>query len=224
MALIPKPKFPNIPKLPGVPQLLRSPLFPPGPPPVLSGVLAGFLLFDAFSAQSAWGVFNSKGERVVSADNISEFSYSNEYNVSDYPIQDGDFFSYNKVANPFETSLRFTKGGTKAERRTFLAEIEAVLSSLQLYSIITPERTYTNCNMLRHEVTRRGAKGAYFLTEVDVFFREIRSVTAQYSTSAPVISDPKNASATDVQNNGTVGGTNVTPEVTGRLAGVGGFE
>lgn len=207
MAIIPKPAFPNVPQLPGVPQLRRSPQFPAGPGPVISGALAGIRLFDAFFTQPSWGVYNSKGEIVIECDNISSFSYSNEANISDYPVQDGSFASYNKVQNPFESGVRMTKGGSQADRRLFIAQCEAVQQSLDLFFILTPERTYNDVNVTRFEMTRRGAKGAFFLEECDLFFRQIRSVTATYTQTATAVgADPKNPSASNVQNQGTVNG------------------
>jgi hypothetical protein len=37
--------------------------------------------------------------KVIDADSVLDFGYRNEYEVSDYPTQDGGFAAYNKVAN-----------------------------------------------------------------------------------------------------------------------------
>lgn len=222
MALIPKPQFPNVPKMPGVPQVARSPLFPAAPAPVLGLALALGKLWQSIFAQPLWAIYKAlpkdakdvggvptvtvvaTRKAVIEPDSFGEFSYHNESNLSDYPVQDGAFASYNKVANPFEISVRLRKGGTKEARKKFLDSIRDIAGNLELYDIVTPEQTYLNVNIMRYEVSRRGPRGAYFLDEVDIFFREIRTVTAAYSTTAVVTQNAQNPSAEPVVNTGTV--------------------
>lgn len=237
MAVIPKPPFPNVPKLPGVPQLLRSSNFPASPGPVIAGGVAAVRLLRALFSKPKWGIYKQtppptaatpdniptvtvRGnvQPIIVPDSVLDFGYRNEYDVADFPIQDGRFASYNKVANPYEASVRLSKGGSESDRQTFLTQIEAVLRTLDLYYILTPERTYVNVNLIRFELTRRGAGGAYFLTEVDLYFREVRSVTAQYTQTAIITQNAQNPSALPVTNRGTVAGE--VPAQTPVLSGV----
>lgn len=223
MAVIPKSPFPNVPKLPGVPQIARSAQFPASIPPALGTAVAAARLLRAFFAKPKWGVFKNpvplsapdangiqtatirdKLIAVVTPDNIREFGSRNEYSVSDYPVQSGGFTSYNKVASPFELTVRMTKGGTETARKNFLEQIEAIVGTTDLYQIITPEKVYPNCNVVGYELTRRGAEGAYFLSEVDLYFREIRQTTAQYTNTATSTQNAKNPSAVGSSNVGTV--------------------
>jgi hypothetical protein len=245
MALIPKPSFPNVPKLPGVPQLSRSPLSPASALPVLSLGLALGALWKSVFAKSGWAIYKSnipgssnssaptsssdlpevvvvaKRKAVVTPDSFGEFNYRNEWATSDFPVQAGEFASYNKVANPFEVMVRMYKGGTKEDRKKFLDSIEAIQGTLDLYDIVTPERTYLGVNVVRYEVSRRGAKGAYFLSEVDLYFREIRQVSATYTTTAVVTQNAQNPSAAPVANNGVVQAiTNVKNDVTKAVSSV----
>lgn len=225
MAIIPKPPFPNVPKLPGVPQLARSNLFPTAPPPVLGLALALGKLWQSIFAQPQWGIYkigvapaiptvNAGGifdprnkppdVLVIQPDSFGEFEYRNEWSVSDFPVQQGAFASFDKVSNPFEILVRMYKGGTKEARKKFLDSIEAIAGTLDFYKILTPERTYLNVNVTRFEVARRGARGAYFLSEVDLYFREIRTVTASYSTRSTLTQNAQDPSAASVVNTGTV--------------------
>lgn len=246
MAFIPKPQFPNVPKLPGVPQVLRSPSFPTGLGPVLAGAAAIGALWRGLFVKPVWGVYNQPkpkrteggfetdaetGERVlrvgittpgeprvvVAADSVLDFGYRNEVDIPDFPIQDGSFANYNRVNLPFEASVRLSKGGSKEDRTNFLKQIDAMMNTTALFQIITPEQTYTNVSPIRFEMTRRGAGGAYFLTEVDLYFREIRTVTAQYTQTSVISLDPRNSSAQPVENRGTVNGERPTtaPVVSG---------
>lgn len=230
MAVIPKPKFPNVPKLPGVPQLARSLQFPPAPAPVLGLALALGKLWQSIFAQPQWAIYKANTPRgggvvvtvggvsvrseapvetnnrtpVVVPDSFGEFSNRNEWSVADFPVQDGGFGSYDKVASPFEVVIRMYKGGSKAARKRFLDSIDAIAGTLDLYDIVTPEKTFLNVNVVRYEVSRRGPGGAYFLSEVDLFFREIKVVTATYSNTAVVTQNAQNPSAAPVTNTGSV--------------------
>jgi len=236
MALIP---FPNVPKLPGVPQLHRSPAFPAGPPPALGGVIAIGRLLQAFLAKPLWGIFSdtppqvntptddlptvtvrSSSTPVVVPDSIREFNFKNAWDVSDYPVQQGSFASYNKVNNPFEIQVRLTKGGTLRDRTTFLNQIAAIAGTTDRYKIVTPEKTYLSCNVTRWEVARREAQGAYFLTEVDVFFREIRFVTAEYTSTGANTAAAIDPAALPPVNTGAVQSLELPSNVRAATAGL----
>jgi hypothetical protein len=241
VAIIPKSLYPNVPKLPGVPQLRRSLQFPAAPPPIIGAALALGRLAQAFFSKPEWAIYKqapvaaqvsddgvetvtvaAERQPVVKPDSFLEFGYRIEYSVSDYPVQDGAFNSYDKVANPFEAFVRMSKGGSKQERKAFLDSIEAIQGTLDRYDILTPEKTYIGVNVLRYELARRGNRAAYFFTEVDLYFREIRTATAVYGTVSTlppsVIVAAKNVDAQIVQNIGNVQAQQVgdlTPEALG---------
>jgi len=188
------PQFPNVPQLPGVPQLIRAAVGivqsalsltvrPPGPPGVL---------WHAAQVAPVWGVFDSSGQMVIDPDSVLVFNYRKEYTVSDYQNQDQAFASYNKVAHPFEGIFRFIKTATLAERSIFVAQCEALADSIDLFTVVTPERTYTSVNFLRQEMNRRERSGAYSI-EADMFFREIRVVQGQFDTTGNAVSPTVNA-------------------------------
>lgn len=179
------PQFPDVPFAPGVPQLLRQATLVPIPsaPPVLQPAQNG-VLWQAAQGDPVWGVFDSDNNPVLTPDSIIDFSTRQEYRVSDFPVQQGQFASYNKVTLPFEISIKMTSGGTVDDRTQFLNEVTQVAASTDLYTIVTPEKTYLDCNATHSEVTRRGKDGAYWLDDVEMHFRQIIQVTAQYSTTA----------------------------------------
>lgn len=233
---MPRIPFPNVPKLPGVPQINRSSAFPAGPPPVLSGVIAVGRLLLALFSKPLWGIYKNDPPKVeepddgiptvtvranaspvVVPDSIREFGFKNEWVVSDYPIQEGSFTNYNKVNQPFEIQLRLTKGGSLKDRKDFLAQIEAIAGTVDLYKILTPEKTYLSCNVTRFEVSRREARGAFFLTEVDVFFREIRFVTAEYTSTAQNTQNAIDPSAKPPSNVGAVQPQPAPPTLVNRV-------
>jgi hypothetical protein len=168
-----------IPGLPTLPPSAATPIIA-----TIASEAISALLWQASQSPPAWGVFDTKNNQVVSPDSILEFSHRQDSNISNFPVQEGQFGSYNKVIQPFEIQLRFSKGGTLKDRTQFLQDIDALYQSIDLYTVHTPERSYQNVNLERYEVSRRGNRGAYFLTEVDLYFIQIIEVTAQYTTTA----------------------------------------
>lgn len=234
MSLIP---FPNVPNLPGVPQVARAVNGALNAAlPVLGTAAALGSLWRALFVSPKWGIYKqvppptpdtdgittvtvqSKLTPVVTPDSILDFGYSNEYEISDYPLEEGSFTNYNKVSNPYEASVRMAKGGSESDRREFLAQIDQVLASLDLYYILTPEKTYVNANPYRQEMTRRGAGGAFYLSEVDLYFKEVRTSTPVYTNTSTGTQNAQDPSAVPVDNVGAVAGD--TPAVAPDLSEV----
>lgn len=231
MAIIPKPPFPNVPKLPGVPQLPRPGNLPAGPPLIVQLSTAALQIFRAFDNRPVWGIFKQHSAQaqittddngfqtvtmqpaatvpVILPDNFLEMSYKNEWNIPEYPIQQGGFLNYNKVNNPFEISLRMTKGGSESDRQEFLDSIDDIAGDLNLYEIRTPSKTYRSCNVIRFEYARVGTKGAFFLV-VDLVVKEVRITQAEYSTTAAATLNARDPSAQPPDNLGTTQAIAVT--------------
>jgi hypothetical protein len=166
--------------IPGIPQLNLGAATPVAS--TIASAAISSLLWQAAQSPPAWGVFDDDGNLVVTPDSVLEFTHRTRSEVSNFPVQAGSFASYNKVISPFNLVLRFAKGGTQSDRAQFLADIESLFQSIDLYTVIIPERSYANLNLEYYEVIRRGPKGAYFLTEVDLYFLQVIEVSPQYTT------------------------------------------
>jgi len=199
---IPKPPFPNVPFLLGVPQLVRSLLFQPATTVVL-GAQAQHGLWASAQVAPSWGIFDDNGNKVITPDNVYAFSDRREWRESDYPVQRGAFDTFNKVIIPPEQMVRMTKGGTLSQRTAFLKSIRNIEGDTNTYAILTPEETYFSVNITRVELVRRSSEGAYFL-EVDVFFRTIVEQNAQYSTTAANTANAQNPPALPPVNQGNI--------------------
>ena len=197
------PPFPNVAALPGVPQLARSLMFPPSPAPTVGTEATNGALWQSTQIAGVWGVFDSNGNQVVTPDSVAEFGWRKENRTPNFPIQQGQFATYNRVALPFESSVTLTKGGDVASRTKFLQQVDALIeqANIALYSIITPEKSYLNVSVTRAELSRRGAgNNSYF--DVELFFTEINQVAAQYSTATTPTSDAQEPSAVPPVNQG----------------------
>ncbi|WP_311271087.1 phage baseplate protein [Sphingobium sp. WCS2017Hpa-17] len=174
------PRFPNVPIATGVPAVMRS-----AATQVIAGV--GLLSTDSSDvsqlAASQWGVFKADGGRALWPDNVVALNYRAEHRIADYPIERGGFESYDKVALPFDATVRMTKGGTIAARVSFLRAIEAIRGDRKLYNVTTPEQTYRNVNVAEVQVDRSQESGAGLII-VDIHLREIRqNAKAEFSKS-----------------------------------------
>ena len=178
------PPFPNVPALPGVPQLARSLLFPASSPPTIGTDATSGTLWQSTQALPVWGVYDQNGNLVVEPDSVAEFSWRQENRIGNFPIQQGQFATYNRVGLPTEASIMLTKGGDLASRTAFLQQVDALIAqqNITLYTIRTPEKSYVDVSVTRAELSRRGAGNfAYF--DVELYFIAINQVAAQYSAS-----------------------------------------
>lgn len=217
------PQFPNVPRFPGVPPVNR---IDTANEPVLPTLTKDEIAVTGGTV--VWGIFGQKGNLALEPDSITAVEYQREYRIADYPIEEGGFESYNKVATPFDIRVTMTKGGKLAERKDFLDQVELVVASLDLFTVVTPERSYKNINFMRQDYHRNANSGATLLT-IELHALEIRtSASVQFSagtpgeqivgfgtnrdgTTVPIFGAVHAASGANPVNNGSVQPRAVTP-------------
>lgn len=217
MALIPiaVPRFPDVPLAPGVPPMVRA-----------AGAViatAAALVADALGISSflapQWGIFDQNGNPVIVPDSIYGVDFRKDYRLSDFPVEQGGFGTYNKVALPFETRVIMTAGGSDGDRTAFLAAVDAACNSMALYNVVTPEVIYPNVNLTHYDYRREQKSGTTLLT-VEIGLEEVRvTATAQFTQSdnnsgATLVKNAQSASGTPPVNEGTVQTDNLTPSET----------
>lgn len=188
MSLIP---FPNVPNVPGVPPLSSY-----------SGSSIVLLFNDAISAISnilfgtGWGIFLD-GEQAFDYQSILDFDYKQDWPISDYPVEEGAFQSYDKVQLPFDVRVRVSSGGTISERQALLTSVQAAANTLDLYDVVTPEQTYASCNITHVDYKRTSVNGVGVIV-MDIWFIQIRV------TSTAVFSNTQQPGIAGQQNTGSV--------------------
>lgn len=195
--------FPDVPDLPGVPAIPRDPNAP-----IADAVVS--LLEDAiglsgfFSNTNQWGLYLD-GEPAITADIVVAFGYKLGFQILTYPIEDGGFESYNKVQRPFDVRLRFSTGGSVADRTAFVASVDQAVRSLDLFDAVTPEAIYSNVNPISMDYNRAAMRGVGLLT-IDVVCEQVRNTaTTAFSsnqTSTTSTADSSGSSTTTNQNAG----------------------
>lgn len=186
---IPKALYPLVPMAPGVPALLRS-----------AATLADTLTLGYLGIGDAlnniigypvveWGLFDPSGKLFAQYDSFMAMpAYANEASISDYPVENGGFASYNKVDNPFDIVVTLACGGSVERRGAFKQACENARASLGMYSILTPEKTYRNVNIIGLNERREERSGVNMII-MTLIGREVRQ-----NTSA-AYSEPKSAAA-----------------------------
>lgn len=173
--------------------------FLPGVPPLLNKIIAAGALLAATGIQRLldklkplWGIFKADEQTgaltaVIEPDSFIGIDYVNSQNISDYPIEKGGFTSYNKVQNPFTATIRISKGGSERERADFLLTLESILTSLDLYTIVTPEKVYKNVSIENIDYRRESTNGVSLIVAA-LRFVEIREATLISETRPGAVS------------------------------------
>jgi hypothetical protein len=216
--------YPQVPNFPGVPQLLRPLGFN------LSLTSTSSVNFPALNYQDiqpdapltvqptgdpVWGIFGplpdsstqlgiSSGSTVTTTV-LSTFSveWRRETKVSDFPLQNGSFATYNRVQMPSTPKVVLALDGSENDRATFLVALEAACLSTNLYVVSTPEYTFYGYALESYSYSRKASRGVTLLT-VEVQLKEVRQVSPNYGTVAtpsPIVS-PQNPASIPPVNGG----------------------
>lgn len=195
-----------MPVSPGVPAVFRDPVEEPEIT-VEANRMTRDELDGSQTGSVTWGIFAKGGGQALEPDNITVFEPSREFRISEYPVEEGAFRSYNKVALPAIDRVTMTKGGSDADRSDFLDAVEAMLETTDLYDIVTPEGTYTDRNLVRRSVRRTAESGATLIT-IELEMSEVRlsassAFTASNADRAPG-TEPKSPSGANAVTLGPV--------------------
>lgn len=172
------------------------------------GDLAGIDILNPRAGD--WMILSNDGSPAIIPDTVARFDYRGESRVSDYPVEQGAFASYNKVATPFDVRMvmvcsglvipnllqtvrgAFGLGQNMMQKPAFLDTLDYMLATTDLFSIVTPDRTYNSVNLVHYDFKRETTNGATLLI-VEAWFRQIR-VTGQAAytraSASPSAADP----------------------------------
>ncbi len=206
--------YPNVPNVLGVPALLRKAT------PVLDAIQyvshVGNVIDQLTNAavDNTWGVFDASGDVAIAPDSFISHEYRNSQQIANYPVEQGGFASFNKVNDPFEATITMAKGGSVDDRESFLKSIEDIVTSTDLFTVVTPEATYESVNLTAFDYQRSMQNGAYLII-VSLHFKEVR-VTAVNSGNASVVQAPD---AANIVSTGQVAPVTLQSQITGAIKG-----
>lgn len=174
----------------------------------VSTVVSDIAIIAGLFSGPQWGIFDQNNNPVIVGDSVVSAEFTRDFNISKYPVEQGDFASYNKVKTPYGLKFTFTKGGSISDRANFLKTVQAAQASLTLYKGSIPELFYPNIT-IDHYDWRRTAKNGVTLLTVDVWCEEVRvappaSFSSTPTTTVPPITAPADPQAGQAVNGGTV--------------------
>ena len=206
----------GVPNLPGVPPLAAASYSIASALNLLTSDAPG-VYNGAQAAQ--WGIFLG-GSPVVTADTVSSFSYKQEWAVSDYPMEQGAFASYDKVQIPYDIRIRFTAGGSSANKTALLKSIQNIAPGTTIYSAITPEATYSSVTVSHLDYIRTAQNGVGLL-QVDVWCINVNVAggSTLNNTQSSSGADPANGGTVAASDQPTYVGSGGTPGVSADTPG-----
>jgi len=157
-----------VPNVPGVPPVL----FAPGIDALTTLLENDALALFAGVIKAPWGLYQG-ALPVLVADNVTSFTYKQDYEISDFPVEAGQFQSYNKVYLPFETTFRFTAGGDLVNRQKFLDEVAALIGDLNLYNVVTADAIYIGVNLVSYRYQQTAESGVGLIA-VDITAKQVK--------------------------------------------------
>lgn len=168
--------YPNVPDAPGVPPVNRDPNAP------TSGDLSGsFSESKGGTPQDRWGIYSDAGRLVLEVDSVVALGFVKDFSIASHPTEQGGFQSYNKVENPYDARLQVVKSGPLAERSAFFDALESLASSLDLYTVVMPEKVYTSANIVHVDFDRAADRGAG-MALANIYLQQVRvTATAEFT-------------------------------------------
>lgn len=181
-------------------------------------------IYNAFLGPK-WGIFDSNGRAVLVSDTVRSIEFRSEYHVSSYPIEEGGFVSFNKVKTPFDVRIGFVNGGQRqiagvggilttlipglglaslitgssmqeGRRTAFLSALDSMMFQTdQLFTVVTPERSYFNTTLTHYEYNREREGGGASMILVEVWCQEVR-LSATKTTTTTELPSGQNAQST----------------------------
>lgn len=181
---------------------MRAILEPPGVP-----ILADSGPEVQADIAQQWGLYDQRGLPAVLADNVQSLEVSLDAQISDFPVENGGFASYNKVIRPFDVRIALTKGGSVEDRQTFAQQVQDAWQSLELFNVVTPEVVYLDVNVVGVRRLVESDRGVGLMM-LDVALRKVRQTgrLAFTSTAQPASAGVNNNGAVQTQGNFTYPG------------------
>ena len=152
-------------------------------------------------SSSPWGVFDGNGNRVFDVDTFGGIEDDEKSKVSDFPVEEGAFASYNKVQQPYVLKVRMAVGGSTDRMTAFINALGDAKISTDLYIVATPARTFQDASLDSFSYKQEATKGANMIV-AEVTFKEIRVVSTAYTNATLPPSKIKNPSAGDKKDDG----------------------
>lgn len=168
--------LPSLPRLPN-----RAPGISLAPAAVLNVVsLIARNLPNVNPPTAIYAILNAQtGIPLTVPDSWGELTHRKDYQVADYPIEDGAFAPYNKVQRPGSFDFTLVKKGSDLTRATWLEAIRQQMAAdpVARYHVITPQGIWQSYTISRLGYQTRQDRGSNLLY-LDLQFSEVLQIAA----------------------------------------------
>lgn len=166
----------------------------------MSGLVSSAL--DKISKKE-YGILK-EGKELLSFQGFVSLDNRLEANAASQPVEQGSFFSANKVASPAMYSAELTLQGTSMELMQAIGILEKEVKDASLIRIVTPFYVTPNATVVEIAWTHKETVGMLL---VSLQLQEVKEVEAEYTNTKvkPVSKgQAKNGSDVSTQNGGKV--------------------
>lgn len=97
-----------------------------------------------------WSLVDHETQELISSfDSFYDFDFNKENAVANYPLENGEFASYNKQKQPFNVSITLIKSGLTIPyaKKRFISDLRKYSDNPLLVDVITPHGSYLNCTL-----------------------------------------------------------------------------
>lgn len=149
------------------------------------------------SQYGQWTILDESEETLVTFTSFISMDFKGDIKVPDQPVEEGGFFSYNKVESPAETFVTLAMQGDETAIADAIEILGKASRETSLLTVVTPSHVIDSSTLTGLNYTRRREDGLSLLI-VDLHLQEIRQVAAQYA-SIPLkqAKNPSDASKVD---------------------------
>jgi hypothetical protein len=120
---------------------------------------------------------------ILDYDSFVSFKITEASTISTFPVEQGAFVSYNKAGHPYKATVRLALTGTPARRQAFITALRTLRKSTSLFTIVTPDASYENANLVSYDCIREANHNAWGRVVVDLHCEEVRVVNLQYTST-----------------------------------------
>lgn len=164
----------------------------------------------------------SRLQCVLPAAHVESLTFREQATISTAPQEEGAFASYDKIAHPYQATIRMVCDGTDsgdifnnllpdflrttlnpnnsavAIRSRFIATLAALVKDTKFYIIATPEKIYPRANITGYSYSRQNTGGTELIT-ADITIEEVR-----HAGNTGWATTPRHPQGAALHDNGTV--------------------
>lgn len=130
----------------------------------------------------AWTVSGEDGADLVAFTSFLGLSVSSDADAPRQPVEQGGFYSANKIASPVEATVTLAVQGDSASFQDVLDTLTTFTREARLISVVTPEREFADMTLTGFSYSRKAGEGLSMLV-VDLKIREVSHIPPRYAST-----------------------------------------